>query len=53
MEDKADARIKAYEQSAAQLGKSLGDPSATKVSALRFVEGTIRVYRSESSSAPS
>lgn len=48
MEDNAEARITKYEKSAATFGKSLGNPSATKVSALRFVEGTIRVYRSES-----
>ena len=48
LEEEAEAGIDAYEQSAAALGRTLDDPSATTVSALRFVEGTIRVYRPES-----
>lgn len=48
LEDEADAGIEAYEEDAAALGQTLDDPSATTVGALRFVEGTIRVYRPES-----
>ncbi len=48
LEDEAEAGIEDYEQEAAELGETLDDPSATTVSALRFVEGTIRVYRPES-----
>ena len=48
MEHQANAAIEAYEQSAAALGQSLGNPSATTVSALRFVEGTIRAYSPQS-----
>ena len=33
-----------YEAAAAELGEAIGDPAGTTVSAMRFVEGTIRVY---------
>jgi iron complex transport system substrate-binding protein len=33
-----------YETAAAELGEAIGDPAGTTVSALRFVQGTIRVY---------
>ncbi len=48
LEDEAEAGIENYEQEAAALGETLGDPSTTTISALRFVEGTIRAYSKES-----
>lgn len=44
----AEAVLDRYESAAAALGESLGDPADTTVSALRFVEGTVRVYSDES-----
>lgn len=37
-----------YEDEAARLGEAIGDPAGTTISAVRFVEGTIRVYSAES-----
>jgi iron complex transport system substrate-binding protein len=45
LEDEAEFALEEYEQEAAELGESLDDPV---VSALRFVEGTVRVYRPQS-----
>jgi iron complex transport system substrate-binding protein len=47
-EDEGSAAMEAYEEDAAALGESLGDPAATTVSPLRFVRGTVRSYRPES-----
>ncbi|KAA5828829.1 iron-siderophore ABC transporter substrate-binding protein [Saccharopolyspora hirsuta] len=43
---KAEAQriLDAYQQRAAEIGKQLGDPAATKVSALRFLSGEFRLY---------
>ena len=41
--DAADA-LADYEAVAVELGRSVGDPGSTTVSALRFVEGSIRIY---------
>ena len=46
-EDDAAAAMEQYEQAAADLGESLAEPDTT-VSAMRFVEGSIRVYTSAS-----
>jgi iron complex transport system substrate-binding protein len=48
MEDEAEEALAEYEEEAATLGESLGDPAATTVGALRFVEGTVRAYRPQS-----
>ncbi|MFD2093571.1 ABC transporter substrate-binding protein [Blastococcus deserti] len=48
LEDGARDALDEYEQRAAELGETLGDPAETTVSALRFVEGTIRVYQAQS-----
>ncbi len=47
-EEEADELLSEYEQSAAELGESLGDPAGTTVSPLRFVGGTIRAYQAKS-----
>ncbi|WP_104524704.1 ABC transporter substrate-binding protein [Blastococcus atacamensis] len=48
LEDEARAALEDYEADAAALGEELGDPAGTTVSAMRFVEGTIRVYTAQS-----
>lgn len=48
LEDEAEAGIDEYEREATALGETLGEPSTTTISALRFVEGTIRAYSEES-----
>jgi iron complex transport system substrate-binding protein len=47
LEDEAGTAMGEYEQRAAELGKAIDDPGTT-VGALRFVEGSIRVYTSQS-----
>lgn len=47
-EDEAAAALERYEQRADEVGQEVGDPADTTVSAIRFVEGTIRVYTPES-----
>ncbi|UOY03582.1 ABC transporter substrate-binding protein [Blastococcus sp. PRF04-17] len=47
-EDEAQAALDEYETAAADLGEAIGEPSGTTVSAVRFVEGAIRVYTPES-----
>lgn len=47
-QDEAEAAIRGYEQKATALGKALGEPAATTLSPLRFVEGTIRAYSPKS-----
>jgi iron complex transport system substrate-binding protein len=47
-EEEAESALADYEQAAADLGASLGDPAGTTVSPLRFVQGSIRVYSPES-----
>jgi iron complex transport system substrate-binding protein len=44
-EEEAATALAEYEQAAAELGESLGDPAGTTVSPLRFVAGTIRSYQ--------
>ncbi len=44
LEDEGADALTEYETAAAELGEAIGDPAGTTVSALRFVEGTIRVY---------
>jgi iron complex transport system substrate-binding protein len=46
LEEKAETALDEYEQDAAALGEELGDIGT--VSAMRFVQGAIRVYRPES-----
>ncbi|GAA3180031.1 iron-siderophore ABC transporter substrate-binding protein [Blastococcus jejuensis] len=48
LEDEAERALDDYEQRAAELGASVGDPSATTVGTARFVGGTIRVYSAAS-----
>lgn len=48
LEDEAATALEEYEQEAADLGASLGEPAATTISALRFVEGAVRVYTAAS-----
>lgn len=48
MEDEAAAALEEYEADAAALGEAIGDPAGTTVSAVRFVDGVIRVYRPQS-----
>jgi iron complex transport system substrate-binding protein len=43
-EQQATEALEEYEQAAADLGESLGDAAGTTVSAVRFVDGAIRVY---------
>jgi iron complex transport system substrate-binding protein len=40
--------LEGYETAAAEVGRSIGDPAGTTISALRFVDGTIRVYSPQS-----
>jgi iron complex transport system substrate-binding protein len=47
-EEEAEAALAAYEEDAAALGQTLGDPAATTVSPVRFVSGAVRVYSPES-----
>lgn len=44
LEEAAADSLAEYEAAAADLGESIGDPGGTTVSAMRFVEGTVRVY---------
>ncbi|TFV78272.1 iron-siderophore ABC transporter substrate-binding protein [Blastococcus sp. CT_GayMR19] len=44
LEEQAESALEEYGRDAAALGESIGDPAGTTVSALRFVEGSIRVY---------
>jgi iron complex transport system substrate-binding protein len=44
LEDEAADALEQYEADAVALGESIGDAAGTTVSAVRFVEGTIRVY---------
>lgn len=48
LEEEAQAALEEYEADAAALGEEIGDPAATTVSAMRFVQGTIRVYTADS-----
>lgn len=48
LEDEAEDLIDAYEDDAAALGEDIGDPAGTTVSTMRFVEGAIRVYTTDS-----
>lgn len=48
MAEEAQAAISRYEQDAAALGQRMNGASTTTVSAMRFVEGGIRVYSRES-----
>jgi iron complex transport system substrate-binding protein len=48
LEQEAATALEDYEADAAALGQEIGDPAGTTVSALRFVEGTIRAYTAES-----
>ncbi|RBY89336.1 ABC transporter substrate-binding protein [Blastococcus sp. TF02A-30] len=48
LEDEARAALDEYEADAAALGEEIGDPAGTTVSAMRFVQGAIRVYTAES-----
>jgi iron complex transport system substrate-binding protein len=48
LEQEAAAALEEYENDAAALGEGIGDPAGTTVSALRFVDGTIRAYTGES-----
>ena len=48
LEARAEASLDEYQAMATALGEELGDPSGTTVSALRFVEGTVRAYTRES-----
>jgi iron complex transport system substrate-binding protein len=48
LEEEATTRLEEYEAAAAALGESVGDPAGTTVSAVRFVDGVIRVYTPES-----
>ncbi|MGY1805581.1 ABC transporter substrate-binding protein [Blastococcus sp. SYSU D00922] len=48
LEDEAEDLIDAYEEDAAALGEEIGDPAGTTVSTMRFVEGAIRVYTTDS-----
>jgi iron complex transport system substrate-binding protein len=43
-EDEASGALEEYEQAATALGESVGDAAGTTVSAVRFVDGTVRVY---------
>jgi iron complex transport system substrate-binding protein len=48
LEDDAVQQLEKYETAAAEVGRSIGDPAGTTISALRFVDGTIRVYSPQS-----
>ena len=48
LEDNAAQLLEKYETAAAEVGRSIGDPAGTAISALRFVDGTIRVYSPQS-----
>ena len=48
LEDDAAQLLEKYETAAAEVGRSIGDPGGTTISALRFVDGTIRVYSPQS-----
>jgi iron complex transport system substrate-binding protein len=48
LEDDAVQQLEKYETAAAGVGRSIGDPAGTTISALRFVDGTIRVYSPQS-----
>ena len=48
LEEEAADALAAYESAAAELGESIGAPAGPTVSALRFVDGTIRVYTAAS-----
>jgi iron complex transport system substrate-binding protein len=48
LEGEAATALEEYEADAAALGEAVGDPAGTTVSALRFVEGLVRVYTPES-----
>ena len=48
LEEEAEAALEEYESDAAALGEEIGDPAGTTISALRFVEGTVRVYTGQS-----
>jgi iron complex transport system substrate-binding protein len=48
LEEEAETRLLEYEDRAVALGESLGDPAGTTVSAVRFVEGVVRVYTPQS-----
>jgi iron complex transport system substrate-binding protein len=48
LEDDAVQQLEKYETAAAGVGRSIGDPGGTTISALRFVDGTIRVYSPQS-----
>jgi iron complex transport system substrate-binding protein len=48
LEDDAAQLLERYETAAAEVGRSIGDPAGTAISALRFVDGTIRVYSPQS-----
>jgi iron complex transport system substrate-binding protein len=48
LEDEAATALEEYQADAAALGEAVGDPAGTTVSAVRFVEGLVRVYTSES-----
>jgi iron complex transport system substrate-binding protein len=48
LEDDAAQLLEKYETAAAEVGRSIGDPAGTAISALRFVDGTIRVYSPQS-----
>ena len=48
LEARAEASLDEYQAMASALGEELGDPAGTTVSALRFVDGTVRVYTRES-----
>lgn len=47
-EDEAAGALEEYERAAAALGESIGDAAGTTVSAVRFVDGTVRVYTAAS-----
>jgi iron complex transport system substrate-binding protein len=48
LEEEADEALGQYEARAAELGESLGNAEGTTVSAVRFVDGLIRVYTPDS-----
>ena len=44
LDEQAASALEEYEQQAADVGEAIGDPAGMTVSAVRFVEGSIRVY---------
>jgi len=48
LEARAEAELDEYVASGAALGGELGDPAGTTISALRLVEGTVRVHTGQS-----